>query len=65
MSKTGQFGTEFEAQASERGLLGEFWEFLLHNKKYWMIPIVATLLMVGVLVFLSSTAVTHFIYSLF
>ena len=29
-----------EAQSPRPGLLREFWEFLKHNKKWWLLPIV-------------------------
>lgn len=59
---------EFERVASEmptRGLLSDFWAFLLQNKKWWMLPILVMLLLVGVLIFMSGTALAPFIYSLF
>jgi uncharacterized protein DUF5989 len=57
----------FEAQATEQstGLVAEFWEFLRTNKKWWMIPIVVTLLLVTGLVLLGGTALAPFIYTLF
>ncbi len=57
----------FEAQASEpgTGLVAEFWQFLHTNKKWWMIPIVVTLLMLTGLVLLGGTALAPFIYTLF
>ncbi|MGH9672847.1 MAG: DUF5989 family protein [Bryobacteraceae bacterium] len=60
--------SEFEkasAQETERGTLAELWAFLGTNKRWWMGPIIAVLLMFGVLVFLSGTAVAPFIYTLF
>ena len=46
-------------------LLSEFWAFLKQNKKWWLLPIVITMLLLGVLIFLSSTAAAPFIYTLF
>ena len=43
---------DFERLASEhadRGLLGEFWDFLRFNKKWWLLPIVVVLLLIGLL----------------
>jgi hypothetical protein len=60
--------SEFEKAAAVEpggGLLGEFWDFLRHNKKYWLLPILVVLLLVGLLVFLSGTAAAPFIYTLF
>ena len=58
---------EFERAASraEPSLVVELWSFLTANKKLWMIPILGALLLLGVLIALSSTAVAPFIYTLF
>jgi Family of unknown function (DUF5989) len=57
---------EDEAKTSERtGIVAELWHLLSRTKKWWLLPIVVTLLVFGVLVFLSGTAVAPFIYSLF
>jgi len=57
---------EFEAQANlkQPGLLREFVDFLLHNKKWWLTPIILVLLAVGVLIVLGSSAAAPFIYPL-
>jgi uncharacterized protein YdaL len=61
--------SDFQQQAEQAapGLVSEFIDFVLHNKKWWMIPIVASLLILGLLVFLMSGAggVAPFIYTLF
>lgn len=46
-------------------LFREYWEFLKHNKKWWLLPIILILLGIGLLVFLSSSAIAPFIYPLF
>lgn len=59
--------TDF-AEAAEQespGFFIELWDFLTHNKKWWLLPIVAVLLLVGALMMLSSTAIAPFIYTLF
>ena len=43
----------------------ELWLLISQRKKYWMIPIVAVLLVFGLLVMLSGTAAAPFIYTLF
>ena len=50
---------------TNRGLLGELWKMLMENKKYWMIPIILTLLLFGLLVILGSSSSAPFIYTLF
>jgi len=54
-----------QAEAPSTGLLREYWDFLRHNKKWWLIPIIVALLLVGVLVILGGTAAAPFIYTLF
>jgi hypothetical protein len=58
---------DFETAArDERAptLLAEFWQFLRHNKKWWLLPILVVLLVFGVLIFLSGTGAAPFIYTL-
>jgi hypothetical protein len=59
--------TSFEQAQTEKqaGILKEFFLFLRYNKKYWMIPILITLLALAALVLLGGTAVAPFIYTLF
>ncbi len=60
--------SEFEnvaAQSSQGSLLGEFWDFLRHNKKWWLLPILVVLLLFGVLLLMSGSAAAPFIYTLF
>ncbi len=48
------------------GLLGEFWGFMKVRKKFWLLPIVIILVLLGALiVFTESSAVAPFIYALF
>ena len=54
-----------QARAGQLGFFAEFWDFLLHNKKWWITPIVIVLLLVGALVMLGGTAAAPFIYTLF
>lgn len=51
---------------SKLGIVGELFQFLWQNKRWWLIPVVVVLLVVGLaLVFSQSTALGPFIYSLF
>jgi hypothetical protein len=44
----------------------EFWSFMKERKKFWLLPIVITLLVLSGLVFLTAgSAVAPFIYTLF
>ena len=51
---------------AKQSLLREFFAFIRHEKKWWMIPLVLVLLMVGALIlFASSSPLAPFIYPLF
>ena len=44
----------------------DLWGFLKERKKFWLLPIIAVLLIFGVLIVLTSgTAIAPFIYTLF
>lgn len=53
------------AQGERAGLVSEFWDFLKHNKKWWLLPIIVVILALGALVFLSGSGAAPFIYTLF
>jgi hypothetical protein len=66
--KSGQNGvSQFEDQAgqSQAGLAAELWGFLLHNKKWWLAPILVVLLLLGILVVLVGSGAGPFLYTLF
>ncbi|HUG43215.1 MAG TPA: DUF5989 family protein [Acidobacteriota bacterium] len=47
-------------------IVAELWEFLRVRKKYWLVPIVTFLLLIGALiVFTESSAIAPFIYTIF
>jgi len=44
----------------------ELWEFVLINKKWWLLPILLVLLLVGLLLVMTAgSAISPFIYTLF
>lgn len=57
----------FEKASGEKqeSLGREILEMLRHNKKWWMVPIIAVLLLFGLLLILGSTTAAPFIYTLF
>ena len=65
-SKPDDPNDDFASQADqdEMGLMAEFWDFIIHNKSWWLTPIIVVLLAMGVLIFLSGTAAAPFIYTL-
>ena len=58
---------EFSRQADQPapGLVVELIDFLRHNKKWWLGPIIAVLLLVGLLAVLAASPLAPFIYPLF
>lgn len=51
---------------SKLSIMKEIWEFLRLRKKLWLFPIIAVLIIFGLLlVFAESSAVAPFIYTLF
>ena len=59
--------SDFEKEASRgrESFLSEFTHFLMDNKKWWMIPIITVLLLIGVLLIAGGSGVAPFIYTLF
>lgn len=47
------------------GFFQELGEFLRENKKWWLTPIVAVIVLMAVLIALGGTSAAPFIYSLF
>jgi len=48
------------------GLPGELWRFMRARKKYWLIPIIVVMFLLGGLLILAKgSAVAPFIYTLF
>jgi hypothetical protein len=46
--------------------MGELWQFMKHNKKFWLAPILIILVMIGILLAVAgSSALAPFIYTLF
>lgn len=64
LAPKGQSKFEKEAKGNA-GIVGEVIGFLGKNKKWWLLPIMGTFLIIGVLVLLSTTAAAPFIYTFF
>ena len=66
MSDTDKSDFEKAAEnAGKSGFFGEFIDFLAHNKKWWLAPIIVILLLFGLLIILAGTGAAPFIYTLF
>lgn len=59
--------SDFARQATLRqnGMVAEMWLFVKTNKKWWLTPIIAVLLILGAFIALGGTAAAPFIYTLF
>jgi hypothetical protein len=53
------------AKEKRPGALAEFAEFLIHNKKWWITPILIVLFFVGLLIALTASPIAPFIYPFF
>ncbi len=48
------------------GIVGELWAFMRERKKFWLLPILVLLVLVGgLLVFAQGSALAPFIYTIF
>jgi hypothetical protein len=51
---------------AKSGLLSELWAFMRVRKKWWLLPIIIMLMLVGsLLVFAQGSALAPFIYTVF
>jgi hypothetical protein len=51
---------------AQSGIVTQFWSFLRVRKKWWLLPILVVLLLVGsLLVFAQGSALAPFIYTIF
>jgi hypothetical protein len=51
---------------AKSSLLAELWAFMRVRKKWWLLPIVVTMLLVGLLIaFAQGSALAPFIYTIF
>jgi hypothetical protein len=56
---------ERAGQDASSNFLAEYWAFLKYNKKWWLLPILAILLLFGILMIFSGGAAAPFIYTMF
>ena len=58
--------TFFQGMLTNAGVVGEVLTFLWKRKRWWLIPMVAALLVFGLLlIFATTSGVAPFIYTLF
>lgn len=46
-------------------MLKEILLYILHNKKWWLFPVILVLLLISLFIIFANSAVAPFIYSLF
>ena len=52
--------------AKNKSLLAEIWSFMRVRKKWWLLPLILILIIVGILIVIGeSSALSPFIYALF
>ena len=56
---------ELARSRRESSFVAELFAMLRQQRKYWLIPLILVLLLLGLLISLSGTAVAPFIYTLF
>ena len=55
-----------DSQMSKLAIVSDLWQFLRMNKKWWLLPIVVTLLCLGALMlFAGGSVLAPFIYTIF
>lgn len=56
---------EITNTSKQSSFLSEFAHMLMHNKKWWLTPIILVLLLFGFLIILGGSSYAPFIYTLF
>jgi len=63
MTKKDTFKEESERKSP--GALAELLQFALHNKKWWLMPLILLLALASLLVVLAGSGAAPFVYTLF
>ncbi len=53
------------AERSSQGIIREYWQFLQHNKKWWLVPILIGLLLMTGVIILGGSSLAPFLYPMF
>ncbi len=46
-------------------LLKDLWRFFCERKKWWLLPVVVAMLIIGLMIIFSGTAISPFVYTVF
>jgi hypothetical protein len=63
MGKSADRFEQVAQQGSEPGFFREYWEFVKHHRKWWLVPVLLIMGALGLLIVLSSTAAAPFLYT--
>ena len=48
------------------GIIGELWKYMRFRKKFWLLPIILVMMLIGtLLIFAQGSALSPFIYTIF
>ncbi|MBN1297455.1 hypothetical protein JXA80_11790 [bacterium] len=61
----GSLGGDTEKEPQSYSLIREFWDFLKHSKRWWLLPILIIMALLSVFIILSAEAPALMIYSMF
>ena len=53
------------AKSPQPGILAELTQFMIHSKRWWLVPLMAVLLIMGLMILVTNTAIIPGIYMLF
>jgi hypothetical protein len=55
-----------QTTARKFGIVGELFSFFVSNKRWWLVPVLVSLFLIGALIVVAqSSAIAPFIYTLF
>ena len=58
-------GKQFLKDGKNVHVIGELWQFVRATGKWWLVPILVVLLLLGIVIVLSGTGYAPFLYTLF
>jgi hypothetical protein len=60
-------GGAFEQQAktARQGMIVQYFQFLREHSKWYLVPIILALIVLGALVFMAGSSVAPFVYTMF
>lgn len=56
---------EREARGARLTFAGELFRYIRHTRKYWLVPIILIMVVLGLLIVLAGTGSAPFIYTVF